>query len=107
MATKKALLVFTRYYKGEDKNPFEIGTTEDTLWFYEKIWVESMGSDRGEFIEFLQNVWPKIDHDSGIPIGLISLLYSRYAHNAYDAYGDETINGFKKMFFEYYQKGVE
>lgn len=33
MATKKALLVFTRYYKGEDKNPFEIGTPKSIFPF--------------------------------------------------------------------------
>ena len=79
------LLLFCRYYKGQNKNPYE-GKDEENLWEYEKFWYENTINEDSSFDYFLSEYiragladFCKYDN---VPITLKSVLYNRYAqHN--------------------------
>lgn len=99
---KTELLKLCRYYKGEDKNPYE-GKDQNKamLWSYEQIWLKMAGEDTpnsllADYCLYLHRDLPELIDHARVPVSLIALLYDRYTHFGGGA------EGFKKLIEEYY-----
>ncbi len=115
MAEKKDYIALCRYYKGEEKNPFEdeqgvkIDPHSDDalLWFYEKRWVE-MHMSESPILSDLVYDYTGVGladfsiHD-GVPLSLQALLFDRYCHTLYGA-SYEHVDDFKEWYKTYYLK---
>ena len=107
VTSKKDLLPFCRYYKGEKKCPKEINAN---FWEYEKIWVElsenpQEGSANFNEIsnwldEYMSTNLTSFDND-GVPVTLKALLFNRYTHWM------QTNDGFKEWYKENYKQEKE
>lgn len=84
MANKRQLLVFTRYYKGEEECPAHIKskTNGEFYWNTERIWVlDSLNHKISEEYtrEVLQFAEPPVPAEYGIPISLLGYIFHRVA----------------------------
>lgn len=82
MAIKRQLLVFTRYYKGEEECPAHIKSKPngEFYWETERLWVnDSLNNNiNKEFmIELLKFVEPPVPAEYGIPTSLLAYLFHR------------------------------
>ena len=105
MATKAQYLVFTKYYKGEEKCPSKISAMKygEALWEYERDWVnDSLSHNLVEdaMIEYIIYIGDKIPADTGYPISLFAYLFYRIGkwQYSFESYADF----FCKLIKEYY-----
>lgn len=82
MAIKRQLLVFTRYYKGEEECPAHIKSKPngEFYWDTERIWVhDSLDHKVSEEYtkEVLQFAKPPVPAEYGIPISLLGYIFHR------------------------------
>ena len=91
MADKKSLIKFCRYYKGEDKNPFNgKDQMKSLMWEYECKWVEftikASEDENGQEAKVLSSVLSdyirvglrEFENMDDTPISLKAILYNRY-----------------------------
>ena len=105
MKKNNELLQFCRYYKGEDKCPFD--DKRCRWWEYEKKWVEFTTSvyqtNQSNYIldisieEYISNNMQDFEKSDGVPLSLKALLYNRYYY--WNQGGD-----FKKWYLNEYKK---
>ena len=120
--SKQFLISHCRYYKGEEKNPFEVAARTDAeaqnkamLWFYEQYWVNGnlRSYEAGEpeptlseyFDDYLYN--PKLrdfEREDGVPMSLKALLFNRYAKYSGGGMAD-AVDDFKRWYRKYYRNG--
>lgn len=99
------LLKFCRYYKGEDKCPFDDERT--TLWYYERAWYLDFTKNKSPILEEYTNEYilaglKDLDKYSEIPISLKALLFNRFRKDSYnDLYEDA--KRFEKFYNEHYK----
>lgn len=103
--SKKELLQFCRYYKGEENCPKD---TNASFWDYEKYWVSisespKENSDNFNVVsnwidEYLHAGLGLFCNNDGVPITLKALLLNRYEHwqQTYDGFKDWYMNTYKK-----------
>lgn len=106
--SKKDLLPFCRYYKGEKERPKGVN---ELFWEYEKKWVEvsknpKEGSNNFNTASYWLDDYLRADlasfsNDDGVPITLKALLFNRYTHWM------QTNDGFKKWYAENYKQEKE
>lgn len=106
--TKKDLLPFCRYYKGEKECPKE---TNELFWGYEKVWVETSENpkENGDNFkiasdwldDYLRASLSSFSNDDGVPITLKALLFNRYTHWM------QTNDGFKEWYTKNYKQEKE
>ena len=81
MANKQQLLVFTRFYKGENECPARfVGGRAEDLWSIERDWVSESLADHvnAEYAEdYIRYVKPKVPAEYGIPISLLAYIFHR------------------------------
>lgn len=106
MATsKKDLLPFCLYYKGEEKRP----KNAPIWWGYEAKWVELSENPQegnanfyalGEYIDnYLRAGLRTFEQFDNTPTTLKALLYDRHVHFGGDA------DSFKRLYIDEYKKG--
>ena len=105
MATKEQLLVFTKYYKGEDNCPAKIRAKKNGafLWQYEQDWVNDSLNHRldgGYITEYITYVGDKVPADVGYPISLLAYLFHCIGKWSYSL--ESCANGFYDFLKEYY-----
>ena len=104
---EKDYLPFCRYYKGENKNPYEKGN-KSLFWQYEKTWIElSVNKDDklGEMLdEYIDANLSEFEMYDNTPITLKALLFNRYCHwlGGYGLIQDA--KAFKKFYLSDYKK---
>lgn len=106
--TKKDLLPFCRYYKGEKERPKE---TNELFWEYEKVWVENSENPKedsenfktvsGWLDDYLKADLAAFSNGDGVPISLKALLFNRYMHWM------QTNDGFKEWYIKQYKQEKE
>ena len=103
---KKDLLKYCRYYKGEQKNPFEgIEQNKAMLCFYESCWLNiyfTRGQDA--FKEYI-STYTRIglitfEASDNIPVSYKALLFNRYAKSSYSM--ANAVEPFKEFYKKYY-----
>lgn len=79
----KDFLSLLHYYKGEDKNPFDIDTPSNSYWELEYMWYNQVVNDEYMTKEYLEEFF--IDFpglcdniSKETPTSLKSFLYNRY-----------------------------
>ena len=97
---RESLIEQCRYYKGEDKNPFDgVEQNKAMLWFYELKWVEFNFTDPTLLIEYVEDYnragLSGFNSADGVPITLKALL-----HNRYEKWNEGP--GFEKFYLKYY-----
>lgn len=97
------LLKYCRYYKGEEKSPFDKEDPgKDMLWFYEMCFV--MHGDRYDYSDYLDEYavvgLTSFAEDDGVPIEYKALLFNRYCKTAYSMM--DAAEPFKKFYLKYY-----
>ncbi len=105
MATKSQLLVFTKYYKGEEVCPLKIQTQENGafLWGHEQAWVNDSLNHRlnGEYItEYIAYIGDKVPADTGYPISLLAYLFHSISKWSYSL--ESCADGFYDFLKKYY-----
>ena len=106
--TKKELLQFCRYYKGEKANTYE-GKDQDKalFWDYERVWIEANYTESGremlsEYIGDYASVGLALfEMQDDTPASLKALLFNRYAKSFYSVY--DAVESFKKFYKDVYQ----
>lgn len=88
MATKAQLLVFTKYYKGEDECPEHIRSMPygRTLWQIEEDWVtETLNHTICSDVipEYIAYTHGKMPTQTGLPISLLAYIFRRMGKCAY------------------------
>ncbi|MCM1034941.1 MAG: hypothetical protein NC229_08505 [Bacteroides sp.] len=105
--TKEQLLVFTKYYKGEERCPAHIQKKENgaALWDIERGWVletlnNSIGSDiLQEYVGYVSTP-NKVKDDRGLPLSLLMYLFHRIGKWDYSL--QSTADGFQDFLKTYY-----
>lgn len=107
MATKKDLIPFCRYYKGEEKRPKDA----PLVWGYEARWVEMSENIQegsasfytlGEYLDnYLRAGLREFEQFDKIPVTLKSLLFDRFTHFGGDA------ESFKRWYINEYKEGED
>ena len=86
MADKTFLLRFCRHYKGQEHNP----DPQDSVWRYERFWVEMSMSDTPDFSrqldEYIEAGLTDFNAYDGTPLTLKAVLYNRFMQQA-EGYG--------------------
>lgn len=81
---KKNYLPFCRYYKGEDKNPYNGNAA--AFWDYERIWIEHNFTENGKtsLAEYLDDFsragLALFEMNDDTPASLKALLFNRFCH---------------------------
>lgn len=110
--TKKDLIPFCRYYKGEKERPYKEGD-KAFFWDWESKWVEftltayknSEVGILGTMIdEYLSCGLRTFNEDDGVPTTLKALLFNRYLHQT-NYPMKEGAELFKKFYNDTYKKG--
>lgn len=106
--TKKDLIPFCRYYKGEEECPKGVN---QNFWGYEKYWVElsenpKEGSDNFKIVcnwldDYIRAGLGLFKSDDGVPGTLKALLFNRYTHWM------QTNDGFKEWYTNTYKQEKE
>lgn len=93
--TRDELISYCRYYKGEEKSPWEgvcdggEAQNKNMLWWYECIWVRDMMSGCSTMYdsmvrEYVGHGLESLGAGDGVPITLKALLCNRYGKTAWD-----------------------
>lgn len=103
-ASKKDLIQFCRYYKGEKEPPKDI----NRWWGYEKHWVEMSATPKEDnceyntLCEYLDNYvsagLAQYNSSDGVPVTLKALIYDRCKH-----FGG-SVESFKQTYENDYKK---
>lgn len=104
MKNNNELLQFCRYYKGEDKCPFDDDPNKAMLWDYEQIWVIEHKRNKSELSnyqeecmhDYISHGLADFQNKDGIPISLKALLFNRYE------LPDNDTSPFKRFYKKYY-----
>lgn len=109
------MILSCRYYKGEEKSPYEeilhgnsklsdekhaVVQNRDMFWFYEKCWVHCQlngGNESGNIEEYLAYGNVDFNDEDGTPLSLKALLWNRYYHFSWSPSDREA-------FYEFYNK---
>ncbi len=99
------LVKHCRYYKGEEKNPYDtVDQDKAMLWFYEMCFV--MHGKQYNYSDYLTEYavvgLTSFAEDDGVPIEYKALLFNRYSKTAYSMM--DAAEPFKKFYLEYYGK---
>lgn len=95
MKTREELIKQCRYYKGEERNPFE-DFPLSWFWEMERVYVRS----EGELFP-MSNIYKAINGKSytEIPFSLLIVMFTSWGKYAYDI--ENEINNFYKIVDEY------
>jgi len=82
MVTKRQLLVYTRYYKGENECPERLKRIEngEALWEIERDWVNDTlnhSIDDDVYTNYCTYAFDKVPSNSGYPVMLLAYLFYR------------------------------
>lgn len=101
MADKTFLLRFCRHYKGQEHNP----DPQDSVWRYERFWVEMSMSDTPDFScqldEYIEAGLTDFNSYDGTPLTLKAVLYNRFMQQAE---GMASTDDFKRWYDTFYIK---
>jgi len=98
--TREELIKQCRYYKGEDKNPFEVNSNASLWWDGEKMLVDNVSDDKSFFQRLKDDLEDSIKAgdlegvytDSSIPIEKRAIiLYLDLWHGKWFPYDDPEI----------------
>ena len=103
MKSKEFYLQQLKYYKGEEKSPFD-DNNKSMLWFYESMWFTYMTTEnKGSLEEYISDF--KIagldDLPGNMPFGYKALLFNRYRKGSMTSIFD-TAKEFRAFYAEYY-----
>jgi len=104
--SRQKVLSEFKYYKGEDKSPYEgrgIGESQnkDMLWFYEKYWINANNNGTTSMLEeYVSDYIRKglADVRSDLPLSLRALLFNRFMRDSFDG----NTEPFKSFLDKYY-----
>ena len=99
----ESLIKYCRYYKGEEKNPFDnVDQDKAMLWFYEMGFVKC--GPRYDYSDYLSEYavvgLTSFAADDGVPIEYKALLFNRYCKTAYSMM--DAAEPFKEFYLNYY-----
>ena len=104
MKDAQTYIEYCRYYHGEENCPESIKQLPagETLWFYEKRWVDfNMGDEDFQIWLDEYNAYGMSDFskDDGVPVSLKAILFNRYYKGGYMEVGGAS---FRKWYHETY-----
>lgn len=101
--TREELILFCRYYNGEEYPPENI---DSLFWGHEEVWVRWMLENNPKIQKLIDYYTKKFDlpsilpfEEDGTPIGLKAILWSRLD---YWSYSPADADIFKDWYFEHY-----
>lgn len=100
---REELIKQCRYYKGDRINPFSSDRNKNTLWFYERAWLNEMLSsfDFSDMINDMSRVGlGEFAASFDMPVTLVALLFNRYAKDSNSM--AETAQSFREFLPKYY-----
>lgn len=103
MKSKEFYLQQLKYYKGEEKSPFD-DNNRSMLWFYESVWYNSMTTDnKGLLDEYISDFkYAELtDLPGDMPLGYKALLFNRYSKGSMTSML-ESAKEFREFYAKYY-----
>lgn len=106
---KKDLIKFCKYYKGEEKNPYEGKEQNEAMfWGYESKWIDFNFTKEGRELladyitDYVSTGLAMFEMQDDTPASLKALLFNRYCHWSSGSMID-CVEPFKTFYKKYYK----